>query len=151
MLWVFLGLQIIELLAVHFLLLLWVPVVAWVLFALTGLGIIWMILLIRSLYTQPVELAENSVRVRCGLLLDIRVAIDNIAERNFPLDRETSLETTTCNPAFLFMTTPNVVFRLHEPIIRKGIFGRQTDCKIVAIKLDEADRFNAELDRRMSD
>lgn len=151
LLWVFLFIQMIELTVVHLLLLQWSPTFAWSLFFITALGLFWMIALLRSFYTRPIKLNDHGLLIRCGFILNLKLTYDNIASIGGSLGKERAMAEATCNLAFLFMNEPNAVLNLSRPVQHKDPIGRLKAYDIVAVRVDEPQRFLSELSARLQE
>jgi hypothetical protein len=78
MLWMFLSLASIELFAVHLLASLWSSTAAWVLSALTVLGLAHIALLMRGLITSPTLLDDDGLTIRHGTRSEIFVPLGSV-------------------------------------------------------------------------
>ncbi|MCJ8191660.1 hypothetical protein [Sphingomicrobium aestuariivivum] len=148
MLWVFLGLQVVELGVVHLLLMQWSETVAWVMFALTMAGILWFVALIKSIRLKPVLLTDSGIDVRHGLLVDLHVPYDAIARLGESFDVETLKQSDTINCAL--MSAPNVTMTLARPVAMTGMLGNQRQVMRIALRLDAPELFQLELQRRLA-
>ena len=146
LLWVLLGLQVIELGVVHLLLMLWNPTLAWVVFALTMAGIGWFVAAIKAIRLYPVLLTDAGVRVRSAMLVDFLVPYEAIAAVEGGFAAEVLAEKETLNLAIL--SSPNVALTLERAVEIDGMFGSAKRIERVALKLDDSAAFLAELERR---
>ncbi|MEN3973143.1 hypothetical protein WJS89_10730 [Sphingomicrobium sp. XHP0235] len=145
LLWVLLGLQVIELGVVHLLLMLWNETVAWVVFALTMVGIGWFVAMIKAIRLYPVLLGADGVRVRSGMLVDFMVPLDAIAIVEATFEKAVLDEKETLNLAIL--SAPNVALTLKRALVTEGVFGSERRVERVALHLDDPAHFLAELER----
>ena len=147
MLAVLLVLQLIELGVVHMLVMLWSPTVAWILFAISAWGVVWIVALLKSLRLKPILLTDEGVRVRGGFLIDVLVRYDDIAELRSSFAAEDVQARTTLNAAIL--SWPEFMLDLRQPMAVPGLFGRSSEVDRVAFKLDDPAAFRTELARRL--
>lgn len=79
MLWVFAGLAVLEMLAVHLFVALKWPAIGWPLTILSGLSIVWLVSWIRSWSRLPHELLPDRLRLHMGSLRSVDVPLAQIA------------------------------------------------------------------------
>lgn len=80
MLWVLAGAGLVELVVVHVIVLVfWGPKLAWPLFALSEIGLVYVLGLISSLDKLPILVFADRIEVRMGLLATHVIPADNIA------------------------------------------------------------------------
>ncbi len=139
-------LQVIELSVVHFLLMLWSPTVAWVLFALSVWGVVWTLALIKSFRIYPVLVTGDHVRVRSGMIHDFAVPLSAIADVKRAFTSEELEAKSVLNLAIL--SAPNISLRLAQPITIPSFFGGEREITGVALRLDDSAAFLAELKRQ---
>jgi len=77
MLWLFVFGSVVELVVLH-VLLEPLPVVRWVVFALSAWGLVFMLGFLAAYRTRPHVLTASSLRVRAGAALDIEVPLDRV-------------------------------------------------------------------------
>ena len=138
------GLQVIELGVVHLLLMLWNPVVAWVVFALTLAGLLWFIALTKSLRLMPVLLTETTLCVRMGTLIDLTIDRDAIAAMGETIDADRLKDKRTLDATIL--SAPNTTLRLSSPVPMKRLFGKPRMVDRIALRLDDPAAFRAAFD-----
>ncbi|MBV7267125.1 hypothetical protein [Erythrobacter ani] len=141
----FLALQVIELGVVHLLLMLWNPTVAWVMFALSGWGLIWTIALLKSFRINPVLLTKDRIRVRSGMIYDFEVPIDQVVADGKAFMADDLERKEILNLAI--MSSPNVSLRFSEAVTIRTFAGGHRQIFGVALRLDESAAFMSELDR----
>lgn len=131
------GLIVIEGAVLHLLVaLLWSPWAALILSLPSLLALGWLVMLIRSLRTRPVEIGEGVLVWRCGTLRSVTVPLARIAGLRAGWDRPLVRDRATLNLALI--AWPNVVLELAEPIL----LGRRRITRL-AHKLDDRDAFVA--------
>ena len=141
-------LQGLEIAVVHFVLMQFSVVAAWVLFALGVWGLLFVLALVNSLRLCPVLLTDNGVVVRSGHLMRIEVPFDAIAS----IEGNCSTEERNGTDAFdtAILSEPNTVLRLKRPLTRERLFGAPVETVLVAMRLDDASAFRTALDRRLT-
>jgi hypothetical protein len=138
-----LALQLIELSVVHFLVMLWNPLIAWIMLALSLWGVIWTLALLKGFRIKPVLITADTVRVRSGMIYDFDVPIECIVDAQTGFSSEELAEKQVLNLAIL--SSPNVSLRLAEPITIGTFLKREKQISGVALRLDESAEFMAEL------
>lgn len=142
----FVVLQLIELSVVHLLLMLWNPLVAWIMLALSVWGVIWTVALLKSFRIKPVFMTTDAVRIRSGMIYDFNVPISNIADFHTGFTSDELAQKGVLNLAI--MSSPNVSLRFVEPITIQTFFGTKQEISGVGLRLDESAEFVAELARK---
>lgn len=145
---VLMGLQLFELGVMHLLLMLWNPTVAWIAFALSLAGFLWLVALLKSFRMMPVLLDDRGLRVRSGAVIDWHVPYDAIEGVVPPLSPDALKQRSTCNTAIL--SSPNVMVRLARPVAMPRLIGAPHMIEHIALKLDEPADFLAALEARLS-
>ena len=94
MLWVLAGAGLVELVVLHVIaLVFWGPKLAWPLFALSEVGLIYVLGLISSLDKLPILIFDDRIEVRTGLLATHVIPRDNIAGIRHPVSPRPGPET----------------------------------------------------------
>ena len=76
--WVFFAIAVIELVVVHLLVALTWPLVGWTLTILSAIGIVWILLGIRSFRRLPHELVGDRLTVRFGNMKQVRLGLGQV-------------------------------------------------------------------------
>jgi len=143
MMWVFVALASIELLAGHLLLALWSSTAAWILSAAALATMVWIVALIRSFRTRPVLLEGDRLVLRIGSLRSVSIGLGNLAAVRTSWPSGFLDDRSVLNLALI--SYPNLLFDLAQPLPpRRGGKGRIMH---VAHKLDDPDRLAAALER----
>lgn len=138
MMWAFVGLATIEGLAVHLLLSLRWPWMAWPLSLLSVSVVAWLVVLIRSFERLPHALSHDVLTLRAGRLRSLRVQRSDIAGVRDHWDVGEHTEADTANLAFI--AYPKRIIDLKTPMIgRRGLIRR------IAIALDDPAAFDTAL------
>jgi len=140
MMWVLFGLALVETAVVHLLIALWSPAVALGVSLLTLAAMAWLVLLIRSFRTRPVELGSDGLNWRCGTLRSLTVPLAQLGGLRSDWDNALVKDRSTLNLALI--AWPNVVLDLAEPVM----LGRRR-IERLAHKLDDREAFVAALSR----
>ena len=134
-----LALQVCELALVHFFVMMWNPLVAWVLLAVSVGGVLWLIALMKSFRIKPVLLDETTLRVRSGAMVDARIPRDAIAGLLPTFDSALRKRSDTLDTAIL--SAPNVCLELARPVAIPNFFGRSREVVRVAMRLEDSAGF----------
>jgi hypothetical protein len=138
MMWAFVALATIELFAVHLLLSLRWPVVAWPLSLLTVASIGWVVVLIRSFERCPHTLSRDVLTLRSGRLKTYKVPRSDIAGIRSTWNTGEHAEDDTANLALI--AHPHRIIDLNTPMIgKRGLIRR------IAIALDDPAAFDTAL------
>jgi hypothetical protein len=138
---VFLCLALLELVAVHLLLVMWSTTAAWILTALSLLAVGQIAWLIRGMIRYPMEIDGSCVRVRFGAAGHLAVPLGTVART------ENVAFAPEQKGAHVFRTTilasPNLALHLTEPMRRRLI-------STITLRLDDPAAFMAQLAARQT-
>lgn len=114
LLWVFAGLAVLEMLAVHLFVALKWPAIGWSLTILSGLSVIWLVSWIRSWPRLPHELLPDRLRLHMGSLRSIDISLKQIAaiEASPSQERIKAVRARNMVP----LAHPNRLIRLTTPL-----------------------------------
>lgn len=140
MIWALLAIACVELVVTHLLVALWRPWVAVALSAVSLPGVIWLMLLARSLKRSPVLIEDDRLVMRVGTLKRIDIARANVRGLREGWDAGTFRRGDAVKLSLL--AWPNVMVDLSEPVP-----GWRGPVRAVAHRLDEPERFTAAVER----
>lgn len=138
LMWVFVALASIELVAVHLFLALKWPWLAWPLSVLTLMSLLWLVRLIRSFRSLPHRLEAGQLTLHLGSLRSLEVPLDAIHSVRAAWASGEHEEPGTAR--FSLIAYPNRLLDLAEPLP-----GRRGGIKRVAITLDDPATFDLAL------
>lgn len=142
MLGVFFVIAFVELFAVHLLVALWSPNAAWILTALTVLGMAQIALLVHEMTKWPSLIGDTGVTVRHGKRSEIFVPLNLIASVEDVAFRPEEKGPQTFRATIL--AQPNVAIRLSEPLR----YGKRL-LSTISLRLDDPAAFLAALRPRL--
>lgn len=136
-----------EIVPVHFLVHHFVsPLAAWGLTLLSVYGAVWILGHWQAVRQRPVELGDDALMLRLGLLWDVKIPYRSIANlRAVPPSEGSIPGALRCVPAGL----PSHAIELTETLTAEGPYGLTRQVDLVALYVDEAQRFERQLERRM--
>jgi hypothetical protein len=137
MLWVFVTLACMELLAVHLFVAVKWPALAWPLSAVTLLSIIWLVRWLLSWKHRPHELDASRLRLHMGSLLHVDVPLDAIGCIRAGISADLLKARTTRN--LVPIAYPNRLIELRTPLPDR----RAT--RHIAIRIDDPAAFDARM------
>ncbi len=132
MMWVLFALSIIELFATHFFVTMKWPHVGWPLTILSGAGVVWIFVWIRSFRRLPHVLDDGSLLLRLGNLRRVSIDITNIERIRRGWEAGAAEQRGAINLAGI--AYPNRCIELNEPV-RKG-------AQRVFVLVDNPDEFD---------
>jgi len=139
MLWMLVAIGGVELLVVHLLVSLWLPVLGLLLSLASAASIAWLVHAIVSMKRRPVEIAGGTLVMQVGTIRQVRVPVDQIAGLRDHWDAAALKQPGLLNLALL--AYPNVMVDLAAPLPgRRGITA-------IAHRLDDPVAFAAALER----
>ncbi len=124
-------------LAVHFLLLKWSALVAWLFTIGTAYGALWLIADYRATVLRPILVSDENIFIRAGFRCILRLPRACIAEvgRTKPAFGKESLNLT-------FLGTPTRWLILSEPMLAEGPYGFRRRVRAIGIEPDTAEEFD---------
>ncbi len=145
MLWALAGAGLVELVVLHVIaLVFWGPKLAWPLFALSEIGLVYVLGLISSLDKLPILVFDDRVEVRMGLLATHVLYADNI------LAVHRALDPSRTGDGFLkaaLAAPPTVGLELRAPMtVRRRLRG-PVAIRMVGLRPDDLDAFLRATDR----
>jgi hypothetical protein len=131
-----LVLTAVEAIAIHVLLALWSPALAWIITALSLYGALWLLADYRASILRPVLVDSDEVWLRAGLRWHARVPRRMIAAvvRTAPGSQEGTR-------SLAFLTTPNLWLEFSEPISLRGSYGIRRRVRKVGLFVDNPAEF----------
>ena len=117
---------------VHLLIARWSVTAAWVLTVLSVYGAVWLVAVARSFSLRPVLLTDEELIVRAGLLWTVRVPRNQVTIE-CPGD--------PCDLRVPMLADPNVILRLAEPTVARGLYGMTRKVATMAIGFDDPAAF----------
>ena len=141
LLWALVAIGVIEMGAVHLLLWHWNRALSLVVMSLSGLVLIWLVLLLLSFRRRPVEAGSEGVRVRTGFLIEAIVPWTEIAYVQSGYTPADYMPGSLLKASLL--SFPNAVILLRRDIPLPGPFGRMRSVHAVALAVDEPAAFLA--------
>ncbi|CAN5850077.1 hypothetical protein BH20GEM3_BH20GEM3_15370 [soil metagenome] len=140
----------VEMVVVHLLVASWSPTVAWILFAVSVYGIVWLLGYAQAIRLRPILLSSKVLHVRIGLLWSVQIPLASIAS----VQPAKSIPETRSTPGYLHAVTvgnPQWVIELGEPVEVHGLYGyTKKNVQQIGIAVDDRARFGAELERRLT-
>ena len=113
---------------------------AWVLLALSLLGLVWLLGLVNSVAKLPILVTEAGVRIRAGLLIDLWLPADQIAGVRTGLDFGNLKRPEVLRASLVVY--PNVLIEL-SPRLSVGQGARRREVALVALQPDDLAGFVA--------
>lgn len=131
----------VEGIAVHFLLLRWSAVAAWIFTAGTVYGALWLIADYRATVLRPILVSDETVLIRAGFRCTVQVPLSRITAvgHTKPQFAKESVNLT-------FLGTPTHWLTLSEPMVAEGPYGFRRLVRAIGIEPDAAEDFDHILD-----
>ena len=126
------GVSVMEAALVHVVVTRWSGAAAWALTAISAYGTVWLAAVARSFRLRPVLVTEGEVILRAGLFWTVR-----IARGAFTVEAPGA----GCDLRMPMMAEPNVVLRVGEPVVARGLYGITRRVSTIALGMDERERF----------
>jgi hypothetical protein len=132
---VLLFVLVLETAGLHFLLLKWSPVAAYVSTALSIYSIIFFVADLTSMVKRPIVFHNGQLLLRIGIRWNATIARDDI-KRLTPIrdfDKGKEKDTLLCAPA----NVPNLLLELHQSVAVSGFFGIRRQTHRIAFHADD--------------
>jgi hypothetical protein len=126
------AVSLMEAALVHLLVARWSATAAWVLTASSVYGTVWLTAVARSFALRPVLVTADEIIVRAGLLWTVRMPQGNVT-----VERPGA----ACDLRVPILADSNLLLRLAEPAIARGLYGMTRNVTTVAIGLDDPSAF----------
>jgi len=147
LLWVLVMIIVVELFALHLLIGLWSPTVAWCFSLLSLYSCMQIIALIRSMPRRPIMMTDTHLVLRYGIAANAKFEWKNIlAIQHY----ENELETTNLSPLGE-LERPNVTLTLREKSVVQLIFGKELETNTIAFYIDDLDGFKMAVEKHLSE
>jgi hypothetical protein len=144
-LWIFLGLGLVETGALHVILRHWSPVIAWTLSGLGILALLSILSTIRAMQVRPVLLTSTGITLSLGSIRSVHVPIASVSEvarcSGSIRKARTVFRTSLMEP-------PNVLMKLAAPAQARARYGGFRPVTSIAAFLDMPDAFIAAVEMR---
>lgn len=131
----------------HFLLLRWSHVAAWISTALDLYGVLWVVAIARSVYLRPILVGADSVLLRAGFMWQVDVARRNIIAVR-PVRGEAPPRRQPGYLSLVIINEPQFVIELAEPVMARGLYKRPRSVSRIGVALDNPQMFAAALAAR---
>jgi hypothetical protein len=123
-------LVVVESVAMHVVLAMWSPVVAWVASASSAYLLVWLIGDLHAIRLHPVAVVGTVLHVRLGVRWRAKVAIDQIVSIE-------AVRTVPGGAVNLALMDPTVLLTLRSPIELRGLLGMRRSGDRIALTIDE--------------
>lgn len=148
---VFIFLLLSETVVLHVLLAGWSRVAAWLVTALSAYCVLQLFAHFKAILFRPVELEENRISIRCGIIGDAKIGYDIIASVKIvsqPHNREKGA-LYLCAAGAQF-TAPNVKITLREAATLNSFYAVQKSFKTIFLAIDDAGKFQTAIEKRLN-
>jgi hypothetical protein len=144
-LWLLLGLAVLEIAALHLILRHWSQTLAWALSDLGILGLVFILGTLRAMQLKPALVTATEISLSLGLMRSIRAPIGSVSDitRHASAVRKAGevFRTSLIEP-------PNVLVKFASPVRAETLYGRTRLVTSVAAFLDSPDAFIAAVESR---
>jgi hypothetical protein len=136
----FMAVMLAEGLAVHFLLLHWSPLAAWIFTIGTAYGALWLVADYRATVLRPILVGDRNIRLRAGFRFNLEVPLTQVValSRKRPEFGKESVNLT-------LLGTPTHWLTLSEPVDAEGPYGFHRRVRAIGIEPDAAAEFDRAL------
>ena len=124
----------------HFLLLHYNAVTAWIWTGLDAYGLLWAVAMIRASKLRVTLVDEQWVKVRVGIAWEAEIPRKHILSCR----RVSSAETLTKTPDYLrvvVLNDPQYILQLSQPVVAVGLYGQRRTFTQIGIAIDQSEAF----------
>ena len=139
--------MLIEVIALHALLWMWNPALAWVMTALGLYGFVWLIGDWRAVYLRPVSVEKDALVVRIGLRWTVRVPFETI-DAVRPMEGQAPSRKTPGYLEAILLGKPQYLITLNTDIVAQGLYGMRKTINTLGLTVDDTEAFEAALKQR---
>lgn len=135
-----------ETILVHFFLVQWSPIAAWIVTGLSAYALVFFFGDLNSLRRRPLIITESGIALRVGIRWNVFIPFENI--RHVTTTRIPSLaHENYFNVALL--RNSNCIIHLHDPVTISGLYGIRKTATSIAMSIDDVQRFASEVSTSM--
>ena len=142
--------MLIEMIALHTLLWLRNPGMAWVVTALSLYGIMWFLGDWRAVCLRPILVEKDALIVRIGLRWTMQVPFGAIAWVR-PVQAKPPSRKTPGYLNAILLGTPQYLIAFKKPIVAHGLYGMRRTITTLGLAVDDPASFETALERRFAD
>jgi len=139
----------IETVVLHLLIRLWNDTVAWVVTIISIYTAIQLFGMIRSIKPRPIDILADQLVLRFGMLAEANIPLKDI-ESVEKVAEHASLEGVLKVSPIASFEGCNVLIRCGKEQVVHGLYGMKRKGKVIAFRVDEAEDFVKDLERRRS-
>ncbi len=141
--------MLIEVIALHVLVWMWNPGLAWVVTALSLYGMLWLLGDWRAVCLRPILVEKDALIVRIGLRWTVQVPLAALASVR-PVEAQPPSRKTPGYLKALLLGTPPYLIALNHPIVAHGLYGRRKTITMIGLAVDDTVSFEAALKHRFA-
>ena len=142
--------MLIEMIALHTLIGLGVPGLAWVVTVLSLYGILWLLGDWRAVCLRPILVEKDALIVRIGLRWTVQVPLAALASVR-PVEAQPPSRKTTGYLGALLLGTPPYLIALNHSIVAHRLYRRRKTITTLGLAVDDTVSFEAALKHRLAE
>lgn len=136
-----------ETFVLHFLIAKWSVIAAWILTVSSVYFLFQIYAHGKAIFLRPIEIGGEKLFIRCGLLGDTEIDLENIASINrVTFAPELENDEVKLSPLGDF-TACNLKISLYEKAVLNGVYGKRKKFKTIFVSVDESENFKAEIEK----
>lgn len=144
----FLMILTVEILALHVLLHLWSPWVAWIVTGLSAYTFLQVVSWMKSMPQRPIELTEKHLHLKYATVGEAVILLENIKQAT-PYEREKHSAALPRLSVLGELETPNIYLQLKAPTTLIGLLGRKQPVTELLFFVDEQKDFLQQLKEKL--
>ncbi|WP_127845693.1 hypothetical protein [Psychroflexus aestuariivivens] len=145
----FIFLIAIETMALHFLILQWSSIAAWILTILSIYTAIQILGFAKSLSKRPISINKNGLNLKYGILNETEISFDNIKKIEISSKELEKNEFTKTISPLGELESHNIIIHLNKESKLLGLYGMKKKFKILKLHIDEPLEFKNKVDNAL--
>lgn len=139
----------VESFVLHYLIAKWNIYIAWILTALSIYFLFQIFAHGKAIFLRPIEITEDKLFIRCGLLGDTRIDLANIASIDLKKSPSKLEEHEVKLTPLGDFAASNLKISLRNEAVFNRIYGRGKNFKTIFLTIDENEKFKAEIEKQI--
>lgn len=103
----------------------------------------------KAIFLRPIEISDEKIYIRCGLIGDARIDLENIESINYVAPTvEAGKDAVKLSPLGKF-TACNLQIFLRDEAVLNGIYGKKKNFKTIFLAVDEIEKFKIAIEQKL--
>ncbi len=139
----------VETIVLHFLIAALSVSAAWILTAFSACFLFQIYAHGKAIFLRPIEITDREIYIRCGLIGDARIYLENIESINCVAPTVETEKDAVKLSALGKFTACNLQISVRDEVILNGIYGKKKIFKMILLAVDEAEKLKVEIEGKL--